>query len=111
VGETVTFLGFGWTDVRQSGSGGKLFEGTNKVAKVGDGKITLEKGAHWTENNESTDSNAPLPGDSGGPLFNSSDELIGITSTSVLEGAEGRSFFVDLHSEKSREFFRKHKIF
>jgi hypothetical protein len=106
-GDTVFFEGFGLTDSRNGSTGGKHFQGQNRVQRVSDGIITLEEGVHWAENGEVSDHASPLSGDSGCSLLSGTGEVVGVCSTSWTTGEKGLSYFADVTTQGSKEFFRK----
>lgn len=105
----VVIVGYGKTHVNQSDAvieNAVKHYGTTKVVKVGGGEIYLKGLIGPTPGAVAGTNVATAPGDSGGPLFDAGEKLVGVTSGGgVFETAGGpmkASYFVDLQSPLSR---------
>lgn len=101
-GESLTLVGFGATSFTEGkGTTGVLNKGKNvlKVYDEEDGYIMLSSYLDAQGNPEGA---LAAPGDSGGPLFDSRGDLIGIGSALDLGTSGATNFFVDLTSFESK---------
>jgi hypothetical protein len=102
VGENLTLVGFGATSFKEGeGTTGNLNKGQNtlKFYDQEDGYIMLSSRLDAQGIPEGA---LAAPGDSGGPLFDSQGNLMGIGSALNLQTSVATNFFVDLTSYESK---------
>lgn len=101
--DPITIVGFGLDDAQDPSSAGTKRVGTNKLLQRSNGLLVFS----GLVRGPNTGSNAAsASGDSGGPMFVGGKQ-VGVTSAGSIKGNTKFSYYVDLHSLDSKNFFQQ----
>ena len=101
-GDPVTLIGFGKTDHSDNRTKGVKHYGSNNISAIEDWKIYL-RGVSGPTNTPGINVVADS-GDSGGPLLNASDEIIGVASMADMIEGEFWATYVSIQNENAKKF-------